>query len=82
MTDQFEPGVYVKGDKVRSVQSRAAAVQAVFDGFKRQGDSAPVKVDAPTPNIAPEPLTLAPWSIPVDEAPESPTANENSETQK
>ena len=44
----YEPGIYAKGGQVRVATSPAAAVAAVFDGFKRQGD-APVaeSVEAP-----------------------------------
>lgn len=33
-THQPEPGVYAKGDKTRVAANRAAAVKAVYDGFK------------------------------------------------
>jgi hypothetical protein len=32
---EFEPGVYVKGDKSRRVETRSDAVAAVYEGFKR-----------------------------------------------
>lgn len=35
----YQPGVYVKGDQVRTADTRSDAVAAVFDGFKLQEGS-------------------------------------------
>lgn len=34
---EYTPGVYVKGDQTRIVNTRGAAVQAVWDGYTLQG---------------------------------------------
>lgn len=36
--NEFEPGIYTKGDKRRRVETRADAVAAKFDGYVREGD--------------------------------------------
>lgn len=41
----YEPGTYTKGDQTRVANTKAEAVQAVFDGFVRQADEAAPEVD-------------------------------------
>lgn len=36
MSNQYQPGTYVKGDQARRCETPADAVNAVFEGFKLQ----------------------------------------------
>lgn len=46
---EFEPGIYVKGDKSRRVETRSDAVAAVYEGFKFERELDSEEVEALEP---------------------------------